>query len=306
MQFLRLKPECVLLHWAASVLAWRHSCISDAVELINKALWCCGEDLSQHACYLRYELGMFHFMDMAWSHAHFHLRHVHESVTREKTFMPHKTLLWSQLAAVEFAMGHDQDGERLCEECLALESAGSSMLERDFVRIIGVFLQHRSWSRLLLAFEVMYLLRQFSRLPSPMLEKLHSKIKQIGQPYATQFAQLQAMNGARKALRSPENPQEMKVIIEHTSALMLRSVVLFHLGDLASAMDFIRDLVQTSTALPPWCSYLAAHGLYWAGRIMSLSGCIPDAIQALRAAKGIKKYAFNINTKICKVLQNIE
>uniref|UniRef100_A0A0G4G0Q5 PH domain-containing protein n=1 Tax=Chromera velia CCMP2878 TaxID=1169474 RepID=A0A0G4G0Q5_9ALVE len=85
-------PASGLPLWAASVLAWRHGCIQDAVFLVQRALNACAGDegtlerrreptdplspsipgpeaLVRHAFYLKYEMGWFLFMKCEWAPA---------------------------------------------------------------------------------------------------------------------------------------------------------------------------------------------------------------------------------------------
>jgi len=83
-------------------------------------------------------------------------------------------------------------------------------------------------------------------------------------------------------------------------------VVLFYLGDVEQAMTFVPDLAILCASLPSWCTYLMVHGLYWCGRMLNLSMRRADAVRCLQQAKVHKKYPFNINSKICKVLEGLE
>merc|ERR1719502_27290 len=94
---LHQKPQNVLLHWAASLLAWRNADIESAVMEIGSALYSCGDELRDNAIYLRYELGMFHFMGMYWQMSYEHLRYVYDTLQADKVFFPYRTLVSAQL-----------------------------------------------------------------------------------------------------------------------------------------------------------------------------------------------------------------
>jgi len=319
------QPECVLLHWAGSLLAWRNTCITEAIGLTEQALWCCGEEMSHKAIYLRYELGMFHFMSMSWTTAYHHLRYVYDTVHGDRIFIPHKTLVATQLAAVAFCLGRDAEGETLCRECASWQdwSGGALRLEGDFAKIMQVFLKRRVVNRRLLVFEVMYLLRQFPRVPAPLLLALQAQIQQVVSPYAAQCTMLRGFPGgmpgcapsSSSAVASPgpstapqlrANSPEMGILVEYVSAQVIQVIILFYLGDLEQAMTFVPQLSRLLNWLPAWCGYLTVHGLYWCGRILALSDQLGDARRCLQQAKAHKKYPFNISTKVAKVLEGLE
>ena len=54
-------------------------------------------------------------------------------------------------------------------------------------------------------------------------------------------------------------------------------VICFYLGDAEAAMLHVPELSTLCPRLPPWATYIAAHGLYWSGRIMALQDRDEDA-----------------------------
>jgi len=311
------KPENVLLHWAGSMLSWRNACLIEAVHCLKSALWCCGNDLGDQAVYLRYELGMFHLMAMSWTTAQLHLQFVHDTVLVEKIFFPYKLLLPVQLAAAEFSLGRDREGEELLRCASAHQDSGisavrihgqSPKIEADFARVAGIFLRRRVLTRKLLAFEVMYFLRQFPRLPPPGLESLREHLIEVAAPFETKTYRILASgHGDRLATARAHlvtaDPTELLKVVEHTSARVFQCIVLFYLGDVEEAMTFVPHLALSCQLLPPWSAYVAAHGLYWCGRMFSQDGRNKEAIQCLREAAAQKKYPFQITTKVNTVLE---
>merc|ERR1712048_733746 len=99
---------------------------------------------------------------MDWAAAHLHLGYVHTTIHgSDKTFFPYKTIIITQLAAVCFTLGRNDEGEKLCREVTSAQDWIASLrIENDFMEILQIFLKRRS-ERTLLAFEVMYFLRQF-------------------------------------------------------------------------------------------------------------------------------------------------
>jgi len=284
------QPENALLHWAGSLLAWRNTFMSQAVSITGKALWCCGEELGEKAIYLRYELGMFHFIEMEWHKAHEHLNCVYASVNSDKVFFPYSTLVTTQLAAVAFSMGQQEHGESLCKECAAVQDwSGLLKLETDFAKVMQIFLKRRRHGRRMLAFEVMYFLRQFPKVPRHMLLAIKDTVQKVMPPVS----------------ESSEDT-EGSSLVELASALTIQVVICFYLGDAAAAMVFVPELSEICPRLPSWATYLSAHGLYWCGRVLALNERDQDAYSCLQLARSYKKYPFNITVKISKVITQHE
>lgn len=258
--------------------------------MTSKALWCCGEELGGRAIYLRYELGMFHFMAMEWPEALRHLRYVHESVRAEKIFFPYRAVVAAQVAAAAFSLGLDEEGEARCRECAAAAAApelGAARLEADLAELLQLFLGRRAGGRGLLALELAYLLRQLPRLPGATLREMRASLERRPGP------------AGDAAAGGPE-------LVEHAAAQVLRCVVLFYLGDAEGAMAFVPELSRLCGRLPRWCAYLAAHGLYWCGRMLSLSERREEALCCLRQARAHRRYPFDIGAKVCRVLEELE
>jgi len=296
------KPENVLLHWGGSFLAWRNTCIIQAAEMTDKAIWCCGEELGSKALFLRYELGVLNLLCMRWPEAHLNLRFVHHALNSdsEKVFFPYKMLVTTQLAACAFNMGLDEEGIILCGECGPTSDwSGGLRIEGDFAKITQLFLKRRVLCRKLLAFELIYLLRQFPKIPPPMLADILRYVRQLGQPFAQQVPQKDQPNACSQRSNA-------SALVELVSARVVECVILFYLADIDQAMTLVPYLSQQCMQLPSWSTYLAAHGLYWCGRILALAAQSDDAIRCLRHARAFKKYPFGIHEKISKVLMELE
>lgn len=295
------KPENVLLHWAGSILAWRNTFMPQAKEMTSKALWCCGEELGNDALYLRYELGILHFLSMDWGLAYGQLRYVLDSTRTERLFFPYVTGVTAQLAASCFSSGREQEGEELCRGCATVAqdwlTSGFVRFEGDLVTLLQTCLRHRLPSgRQLLSFEIMYFMRQFPKVPLPMLLAMQANVQRIGAPF-THFVE-----------RRNEASEDTGSVVEHVSARLLECVLLFYLGDLEEAMAFVPSLVTRCAALPPWATYLAAHTLYWCGRVLSLvtPAHTCEAIQCLSLAAACRKYPFYIGPKISSMLDKLK
>ncbi|CAK0845429.1 unnamed protein product [Prorocentrum cordatum] len=312
---LGLQPENVLLHWAGSMLAWRNTCIQQAGELTRTALWCCGEQLGSKAIFLRYELGLFHFVSMSWWSAYNELRYVWDAATSsghqdDKNFFPYKAIVGTQLAAVAFSLGRDEEAAVLSvESAAAQERFGLLRMEGDFTKVLEIFLRHRARGRSLFAFEVMYFFRQFPKVPTDMLEAIQFRLEDIARPFGEDVARerrrLDGTSGAGAA-EALQSPLAEESLVGYASARVVLCVVLFYLGDLDRAMEVVPELSQICSLLPAWSTYLAAHGWYWCGRVLDQCGRRGEALDCLKRGKALKKYPFGITEKMGKMLAQVE
>jgi len=303
------RPNCVLAHWAGSLLAWRTTSLEAANHITQQALLLLGEELSSKAVYLRYELGVLCFIATDWSAAYCNLRAVSDILRVEQTFLPYRQLVTIHLAAVCFNLEREDEAQALCKECVAQSDWGPALgpeklrVEADFVKVVQVFQKHRTANRKLLAFEVMYFLRQLGRVPPEKLLELRASVREIARPYSEHCRTLG--NSSVQRSRS-QTVLSQSFLVEHLSALMLECIYLFYLGDAEEASPVAAQLLELCSEAPPWASYLAVHGLYWAGRIYTVRGQVEEARQCLTQAKVYKKYPFNITVKVTRVLDALE
>eukprot|EP00929_Paragymnodinium_shiwhaense_P103002 TRINITY_DN66274_c0_g3_i1.p1 TRINITY_DN66274_c0_g3~~TRINITY_DN66274_c0_g3_i1.p1 ORF type:complete len:643 (-),score=111.87 TRINITY_DN66274_c0_g3_i1:271-2199(-) len=322
------RPTCVLLHWAASLLAWRNTCLDKAIDLINEAVVDCGAELGTQAVYLKYELGILHFVSMDWERAYSYLSCVYDSCKKDGIFLPYRMFVSLQLAACAFNVDRESQGEVLLKECIHVSGDWTrnlvsdntiGKLEQDFIKVMQIFHRKRTANRKLMAFEVMYFLRQLSRPPAEKLLEIRARVREVDRPYAEQVNRLWApdasafsagggVHGAANGHLSQKQSAALRVsvLVEHISALLLQCVVLFYLGDAEEAMNVAPRLSQLCVEVPPWASYLGAHGLYWAGRILGINGMTTEALACFKKAKGYKKYPFGISSKLDKVMLELE
>eukprot|EP00928_Gymnodinium_smaydae_P037469 TRINITY_DN26001_c0_g1_i1.p1 TRINITY_DN26001_c0_g1~~TRINITY_DN26001_c0_g1_i1.p1 ORF type:complete len:624 (+),score=139.52 TRINITY_DN26001_c0_g1_i1:158-1873(+) len=325
----------VLLHWASSLVAWRHCVLSDAKMMLNCALRPLGPDVAAKAVYLRYELGLIEFLTLNWSAAYANLRAVHLMIARdapEKVFLPYMAVVALQLAAVCFQCDKDAEGEQLLQECAArdywtnaLMPQGMLQLEVDFNRLVQVFLKHRVSDRRMMAFEIMYFMRQVSRIESDKMHELRGRVRWaagLGGPGAygasgadgnDAGAPAPAALSARSSWSSRAPPSgggaaalARAEVMRRASGLMLECVCLFFLGLPDEAAKPAAQFVDLQSRIPSCCTYLTVHGLYWCGRIFAILGRSKEAIACLRKAKAYKKYPFNIAVKLNTVLESVK
>ncbi|KAL4470343.1 hypothetical protein ABPG74_011954 [Tetrahymena malaccensis] len=68
-KMIKALPQCPLFYWMASLLSWRYAKPDDALNLINKSLWNCGEALGQVSFYLKFEKGWYNVSQFDWKQA---------------------------------------------------------------------------------------------------------------------------------------------------------------------------------------------------------------------------------------------
>mmetsp|Transcript_12006 Transcript_12006/g.34582 ORF Transcript_12006/g.34582 Transcript_12006/m.34582 type:complete len:370 (+) Transcript_12006:1-1110(+) len=296
-------PENVFLHWAGSVLAWRNVCHAQALDMTNKALLCCGRELSQEALFLRYEIGVLHFIVFDAPAAYPHLRFVSDVTRAERVLFPYRVILSAQLAATCFCTDREAEGTALCLEAERVQEWGGFLkIEGDCAKVMRVFGEHRSLCRQLLAYEVVYLLRQFAKIPQAILYESRRRLRETAEPFIEQVRRSAHVAGGAPIVAC----SEAEVLVESVSAQVIDAVLCFYLADVESAMEFVPSLSRSCLLLPGWASYLSAHGLYWCGRVYALASQTKSAVDCLRQAKSYKKYPFHIGEKISKVLVDLE
>merc|ERR1712032_845565 len=136
-------------------------------------------------------------------------------------------------------MGLDEEGILLCSECMSPSDwNGGLRIESDFIKLTQLFLKRRVLCRKLLAFELIYLLRQFPKIPPTILADILLYVRQLGQPFAEQLPQEQ-MNCTSHSLSSaaPSRPPALhhklhiSTLVELVSARVVECVILFYLAD---------------------------------------------------------------------------
>merc|ERR1712087_490829 len=142
-------------------------------------------------------------------------------------------------------------------------------LEKDLMYLVELFVGRRSQSRRFMAFEVIYLLRQFAKLPEKYLMKLRIAIQDLSRPHVLRVEKLRWQQEAplhgevmphRKVL--PMSTEDEEPLVECVSARTLEIVALFYLGDMKPALAFMSELMELCFLVPSWCTHLKVHGLY--------------------------------------------
>eukprot|EP00397_Hematodinium_sp_SG-2012_P032801 GEMP01034961.1.p1 GENE.GEMP01034961.1~~GEMP01034961.1.p1 ORF type:complete len:682 (+),score=115.60 GEMP01034961.1:21-2066(+) len=267
-------PNCPLLHWVASICAWRYAEIDDARFLLQEAISCCVE-LKAEPLYLKYELLMLYFVETQYEAAIESLMEIHTQA--ENVVFPFRAMLPVLLSASHWALGRIEVGDEFALEAVKLARTRST-LEINLVKVLETARKRSSAGKALFAIEICYLLRLLTRVPL-----------RIMQAY---FDTLHLCN------KWEERDEGIYVP-------MLQCILSFHLGD----VTFVRDVCMLLENLALKCDdkYYKAHGLYWCSRIWYLVGDKARAAScALNSKKIGKRYPFNINLKVSAFLDSIE
>jgi len=269
---LRLAPQCPLLHWVASICAWRHGEIFDACFLLKEALKCCS-GLDKAPVYLRYELGMLKFVEKEYETCIELFVPLYEC---EGILFPFKAMIPLVLCAANWALGNIVVGDAYALE--AIKTAQSS-LEVNLCKVVDVARKRDEAGKSLFAVEACYLLRIFTRLPQSVLRS-----------YVYSITYCEAKKPAMKHM----------VYVQ-----LIHVVTLFHLGDYVSVKEVVPRLEEVAAQAKE--SYYRVHGLYWCSRIWHLLGDNKRALNCAFNAKkaGRKRHPFEISHKIQAFMDTI-
>jgi tetratricopeptide (TPR) repeat protein len=204
---------------------------------------------------------------------------------KDRVFIPHKACLIAQLAGCHAAQ-HDNRvifWLKVTKIAASNPSNSRTKLDEEFGSLSQIFLQRISTD--LLPFEVIYFLKQHTKLQSEMLLKIIAASSKV-----LDFIYENSTSGAD--------------IVETCSAMMLQIMSLCLLGDTEEAASISDLAINRVESLPGWGIYLYPHTLYWASRAYISELRHQDAINCLKKAKRIKKYEFNIRGKIERVLED--
>jgi len=200
----------------------------------------------------------------------------------DRVFIPHKACLIAQLAGCFAAQNLDnlEFWLKVCKIAAFTPSASKTKLDEDFGSLAQVFLnrEHRE----LLPFEVIYFLKQHTKLVSWMLDWILDKAEEV--------------------LEKVSNNNDF--LVEFCSAKMLQIMALSLDGSTDEASEIADEMPSYLYRLPSWGVYLAPHTLYWSARAYVAELRYEDAVRVLKQAKKYKKYIFNIRGKISRVMQD--
>lgn len=266
---LKHASQCPLLHWVASICAWRLAEIDDAGFLLQEALDCCSE-LEEEPAYLQYELALLHFVETQYQAAVGKLTRIHSMA--DTVVFPYRAMLPILLAASLWALGRITEGDEYARESVKISR---SPLEMNLSKVTDRVRAKRSAAgKALFAIEVCYLLRLLTRLPRRILQCYFEKISHLEKTISDK---------------------------DQSYLLMLHCIMSFHLGDVRHAHDICSRLEVAASRTED--KYYKGHGMYWCCRVWNLLGDKQRAIScAQKSKKAGKRYPFDISTKVSAFL----
>lgn len=198
--------------------------------------------------------------------------------TPDRVYLPHKSCLISQLVSCISALTcYDETWLKMIQ----ISSNGSnshSNLDLDFGGLSQSYINRKS--TVLMPYEVIYFMKQHTKLLPHMLVKIFTTASNV-------------------VSRIAENIKEN--IAEFCSARMLQIMALALNGDTVQAAELGKTVLDWIDLLPVWANYLAPHTLYWCSRIFIIENNKKLAAILLKKAKKYKKYIFDISPKIERV-----
>lgn len=199
--------------------------------------------------------------------------------TPERVYLPHKACLIAQLTACLPKESQNIGNWLRIIQVTAGFNSSKSTVDDDFAKL-SICFQNRN-SIELFPFEVIYFMKQHTKLLSYMLIRIHAIASEV----------------IKKT--DPKNSAEI------CSARMLQIMAMALNGDSNIAISLCEDLVNQIETLPSWASYLAPHSLYWCSRVLIAEGKKSEAEKLLKRGKRFKNYIFDIKCKIERVLDEM-
>lgn len=161
---------------------------------------------------------------------------------RDRVFIPHKACLIAQLAG---CLAAEKDPQvvfwlKVTKISACTPTASRTKLDEEFGALAQVFLYRQYTS--LLPFEVIYFLKQHTKLLADMLNTVFTTSDHI----------------IKKLPKEPTG----SFLAELCSAKMLQIMALCLNGDTEEAAEIADELKVSVENLPPWAQYLIPHSLY--------------------------------------------
>ena len=202
--------------------------------------------------------------------------------TPDRVYLPHKSCLITQFVCCLSAVNiYDEIWLKIIQISSNYPNSHSS-LDEDFGALSQSYLNRKS--TILMPFEVIYFMKQHTKLLSYMLTKIYS----IASDVITRI-----------------NLNNKDEYAEYCSARMIQIMSLALNGDTILAIDLCKVSSEAVDKLPSWAIYIAPHLLYWCSRVYIAEGNKKIAEVLLKKAKKYKKYIFDISLKIEKVITDL-
>ena len=202
--------------------------------------------------------------------------------TLDRVYLPHKSCLITQLVSCISALSsYDETWLKIIQISSSLSTSHTS-LDEDFAGLSRSYINRKS--TVLMPYEVIYFMKQHTKLLPHMLVKVFSTATEV----------IDKIGVAVK-----EN------CAEYCSARMLQIMALALNGDTAHAAEICKGVVEVIDMIPAWANYIAPHILYWCARVFIVEDDKVGARGLLKKAKKYKKYIFDISLKIDRVISDL-
>ena len=160
--------------------------------------------------------------------------------------------------------------------------------------LASIYLEQRR-SRELLTYEIIYFLHQMPKLPNAILLQIINNVSEVLKGH-----------GLNLNSQDPSIYKDNAYFPDFISGMMLTIICYCFLGDSDIAYLFSQRLVRIIPFLPHLFTYLKVHSYYWAARSYAAESDKKGAQDLLLKAKKFKKYEFNIDSKIDRVLSDLK
>ena len=198
----------------------------------------------------------------------------------DRVYIPHKACLISQLAGC-FAADEDQKvlfWLKVTKIAAGNPCASRTKVDEEFGDLAEIFLRRVSCA--LLPFELVYFLKQASKLQPDMLALVYER--------------------AEAVTKAQSN------VVERASAHMLQVMSLCLLGETLQACALSDRVHSDLSSLPDWAIYLIPHTFYWCARAYMAQQRLQDSFNVLTQAKKMKNYVFCIKGKLARLLTDVK
>lgn len=202
--------------------------------------------------------------------------------TPDRVYLPHKSCLIAQLVSCFSALNLTNDIWLKIIQISANYPNSHTNLDEDFGALSQSYLNRQS--SVLMPYEVIYFMKQHTKLLPHMLLKVYS--------------------AATDVISNTDLSNKLKYA-EYCSTRMLQIMSLALNGETSQAAEICNIVVDALDSLPAWANYIGPHTLYWCARVYIAEGNKQLAAAMLKKAKKYKKYIFDIKCKIDRVINEM-
>lgn len=231
-----------------------------------------------------------------------------KSSKKNTIILPHRNTLALIISICYINLNED----KLCDLWLYMiqycdkKFSGDSLrtfLDEDVSRLAKKYI-NRSF-KFFLKYEVLYFLKEISKLKDAYLVQMKSNIEVFFQ----ETFKLSLSDHKNIILIIKKNPLEKDLLCEYVSGLFLMIVILCLLRKLEEVMCFGQMLKEIKDFVPKECEYLLHHAFHWVGRakltMIEEEGKENKALEYLRLSKKYQDCEFTLKNKNNKAISEI-